>query len=41
VYLAPLGRLGSGSTFRFATEEGKALGRKVGSYIVQHHLQRR
>ena len=27
--------------FRFATEQGKALGRKVGRYIVEHHLRRR
>jgi hypothetical protein len=34
-------RVRAGIHFRFATEQGKALGRKVGSYIVQHHLQPR
>ena len=34
-------RVRAGIHFRFATEEGKALGRKVGSYIVLHHLRRR
>jgi hypothetical protein len=34
-------RVTAGIHFRFATEQGKALGRKVGSYIVTHHLQRR
>ena len=34
-------RVTAGIHFRFATEQGKALGRKVGSYIVKHHLQRR
>ena len=34
-------RVTAGIHFRFATEQGKALGRKVGSYIVEHHLQRR
>ncbi len=34
-------RVRAGIHFRFATEQGKALGRKVGSYIVKHHLQRR
>ena len=31
----------AGIHFRFATEQGKALGRNVGSYIVKHYLQRR
>jgi hypothetical protein len=31
-------RVRAGIHFRFATEQGKALGRKVGSYIVTHHL---
>jgi hypothetical protein len=34
-------RVRAGIHFRFATEQGKALGRKVGTYIVQHHLQPR
>jgi len=34
-------RVRAGIHFRFATEQGKALGRTVGSYIVNHHLQRR
>jgi hypothetical protein len=34
-------RVMAGIHFRFATEQGQALGRKVGSYIVKHHLQRR
>jgi len=34
-------RVRAGIHFRFATEQGKALGRKVGSYIVLHHLRRR
>ena len=34
-------RVRAGIHFRFATEQGKALGREVGSYIVHHHLQRR
>ena len=34
-------RVMAGIHFRFATEQGKALGRKVGSYIVEHHLRRR
>jgi len=34
-------RVRAGIHFRFATEQGKALGRKVGSYIVTHYLQRR
>ena len=34
-------RVRAGIHFRFATEQGKALGRNVGSYIVKHHLQRR
>ena len=32
-------RVRAGIHFRFATEQGKALGRKVGSYIVKHHLR--
>ncbi|MFL6180382.1 MAG: vanadium-dependent haloperoxidase, partial [Actinomycetes bacterium] len=34
-------RVRAGIHFRFATEQGKALGRKVGIYIVEHHLRRR
>ena len=34
-------RVRAGIHFRFATEQGKALGRKVGSYIVKHHLRPR
>jgi hypothetical protein len=34
-------RVRAGIHFRFATEQGKALGRKVGTYIVQHHLRPR
>ncbi len=34
-------RVMAGIHFRFSTEQGQALGRKVGSYIVKHHLQRR
>jgi hypothetical protein len=34
-------RVRAGIHFRFATEQGKALGRMVGTYIVNHHLQRR
>lgn len=34
-------RVRAGIHFRFATEQGKALGRNVGSYIVEHHLRRR
>lgn len=34
-------RVRAGIHFRFATEQGKALGREVGGYIVKHHLQRR
>jgi len=34
-------RVTAGIHFRFATEQGKELGRKVGAYIVKHYLQRR
>jgi len=34
-------RVRAGIHFRFATEQGQALGRNVGSYIVKHHLRRR
>ncbi len=34
-------RVMAGIHFRFATEQGQALGRKVGNYIVRHHLQGR
>jgi len=34
-------RVRAGIHFRFATKQGKALGRKVGTFIVQHHLQPR
>jgi hypothetical protein len=34
-------RVRAGIHFRFATEQGKALGRRVASYIVTHHLRRR
>ncbi|HEY5980457.1 MAG TPA: vanadium-dependent haloperoxidase [Microlunatus sp.] len=34
-------RVRAGIHFRFATEQGKALGRTVGAYIVEHHLQQR
>jgi hypothetical protein len=34
-------RVRAGIHFRFATEQGKALGRKVGSYIVSHYLRPR
>jgi hypothetical protein len=34
-------RVRAGIHFRFATEQGKALGRSVGSYIVEHHLRPR
>jgi hypothetical protein len=34
-------RVRAGIHFRFATEQGNALGRKVGGYIVEHHLRRR
>ena len=34
-------RVMAGIHFRFSTEQGQALGRKVGSYIVKHHLQQR
>jgi hypothetical protein len=34
-------RVRAGIHFRFATEQGKTLGRKVGSYIVRNHLQPR
>lgn len=33
-------RVVAGIHFRFATAQGQALGRRVGSYIVKHHLQR-
>jgi hypothetical protein len=32
-------RVRAGIHFRFATREGKALGREVGSYIVEHYLR--
>lgn len=32
-------RVRAGIHVRFATEQGKALGRKVGSYIVENHLR--
>ena len=34
-------RVRAGIHFRFSTEQGKALGRKVGSYIAEHHLKQR
>jgi hypothetical protein len=34
-------RVRAGIHFRFATEEGKALGRNVGRYLVEHHLRSR
>ena len=34
-------RVRAGIHFRFATEQGKALGREVGSYLVEHQLRRR
>ena len=34
-------RVRAGIHFRFATEQGKTLGRNVGSYIVEHHLRSR
>ena len=34
-------RVRAGIHFRFATEQGKALGRDVGKYIAMHQLQRR
>lgn len=34
-------RVRAGIHFRFATEQGKALGRNVGKYIATHELQRR
>ena len=34
-------RVRAGIHFRFSTEQGKSLGRKVGSYIVKHHLRPR
>jgi hypothetical protein len=34
-------RVRAGIHFRFATEQGKALGRNVGSYIVKNHLRPR
>ena len=34
-------RVRAGIHFRFSTEQGKALGRKVGSFIFKHHLRRR
>ena len=34
-------RVRAGIHFRFATEQGQTLGRKVGTYLVQHHLQPR
>lgn len=34
-------RVRAGIHFRFATEQGKTLGRDVGSYIVEHHLRSR
>ena len=34
-------RVRAGIHFRTATEQGQALGRKVGSYIVKHHLRSR
>jgi hypothetical protein len=34
-------RVRAGIHFRFATEQGKALGRRVGTYIAEHHLQPR
>jgi hypothetical protein len=34
-------RVKAGIHFRFATEQGKTLGRNVGSYIVEHHLRGR
>ncbi len=34
-------RVRAGIHFRFATEQGKTLGRNVGGYIVEHHLRRR
>ena len=33
-------RVRAGIHFRFSTEQGKALGRDVGRYIVKHHLRR-
>jgi hypothetical protein len=32
-------RVMAGIHFRFSTEMGKALGRKVGAYIVKNHLR--
>jgi hypothetical protein len=34
-------RVRAGIHFRFSTEQGKALGRRVGRYIVKHNLRRR
>lgn len=34
-------RVMAGIHFRFSTEQGQALGRKVGSYLVKHYLRRR
>ena len=34
-------RVWAGIHFRFSTEQGQALGRKVAKYLVKHHLQRR
>ena len=34
-------RVRAGIHFRFATEQGKTLGRNVGGYIVEHHLRSR
>lgn len=34
-------RVMAGIHFRFSTEQGQALGRKVGRYLVNHYLQRR
>ena len=34
-------RVAAGIHFRFATQQGMALGRSVGGYIVEHHLRRR
>jgi hypothetical protein len=34
-------RVRAGIHFRFATEQGKALGRNVGRYIAKNHLRTR
>jgi hypothetical protein len=34
-------RVRAGIHFRFSTEQGKMLGRRVSNYIIEHHLRSR